>query len=566
MKKRITALLLVFALLLSLLTGCQKSQTQSPGSDTSASDYASTSPLPLCETLEAMYKLEDYAFQLDVYALDEENVSGDLLYTAKGALYESTKQGHIAFTGTDGGAVTQVYLDGATAYVNSSEFVAFLKAEYEKEQEEIDVSENLNALDDLDLPEYLSIPLTEDIWSTLKGDTTADVRALVRKVFDSIKKDVDKKSEEQGETCSTLVAGNDLQNQVLKALDSLNGDSKIYRGVVEDYLEDNFADFAEACGWTTQEVADLFWDDFADLDTELQELVAQSTWKDWKVQAYSCGDEEQGYTVDLTSVGDFNRRICLSLYPEAAQSVEMPGESESYLDHLEDASYAYLDFLNRREEILSRYETYDEFEDIDPAELEDWSDTDMEDSMIGMELETDAVSGYDRLSSTLAATEDGVEQQVPILKDYSYAECTYLEGDSGSATDIYTTSDGYALEWYSIDATTRNAQQIVEDTTEQYVEIYGTDFEYEILTPQTETILSENGRCAVNAFSYYDSDEGEEVTVLSLAMAIGGSEYALCLEIDLYGSTVMNKEINGVKDLLTYLGLEMPIEVTPGAE
>ncbi len=562
MKKQMTALLLVFALLLSLLTGCQKNQAQPQGSDTSAQSYASTSPLPLCETLEAMYKLEDYAFQLDVYALDEENASGDLLYTAKGSLYESTKQGQIAFTGTDGGAVTQIYLDGATAYVNSAELLAFLKAEYETEQEafDIDVSESIEALDALELSEYLSVPLKEDIWSTLRGDTTADVRALVRKVFDSIKKDVDKKSEENGETCSTLVAGNDLQNQLLKALNSLNDEEKTYRGVVEDYLEDNFADFAEACGWTTEEIAGMYWEDFSDLGEELQELSAQGTWKDWKVQAYSCGDEAQGYTVDLTSVGDYNRRICLSLYPEQAQSIEVPKESESYLDHLEDAAYAYMDFLMRREEILLRYDIFEE------EEPEDTFDDDWEDAMVSTEVETNPVSGYDRLVSVLAATEDGIEQEVPILKDYSYADCTYLEGDSGSATDIYASSDGYALEWYSIDATTRNAQEIVEDTTSEYVEIYGTDFEYEILTPQSETIVSENGRCAVNAFSYYDPDAGEEVTVFSLAMTIGESDYALCLEIDLYGSALMNKEINGVKDLMTYLDLSMPVEVTTGAE
>lgn len=559
MVKRITSLILVLAMLLAFLTGC--------GGDSAiksehAELYASSKGLSLFDTLEAIKGLKNFSFEMPVSVLpDGDDTQSELLYTASGVCYADTKQAHVAFTDGDGEPVTEIYVDGSTCYVNYSDAVGFVKSGYESLEYAELLSEDIEALDAIqkDSSEYLSVELQEDIWTTLESDSTAAIRDMLSKVYKSIKRDMAEKSKDSKNTSSITVAGADLQAQVLKVLESLTNHSKDYTSFLENYLSSNFGELIDVSGWTPEEITGVYWADFENLATDLSTLSAEGEWNDWSVNAISCGDEENGYTIDLTSTGSYNRNICLSVYPAEAEALEMPTDTVDYLSDLENAAYVYQAFRDYRRTILERYrpETMDE-EDINLSD-EDFLEGLEEDDSI-TELTVNPISGYERISSALAATEDGVDQEVPVFSSYSSAEATASELSEG-ATDIYQEGDGFSLEWYSLDSTTRSPKQIMEDNITGYEEVYRDEWEYEILTKPVSILTSDDGKKAVGAFAYHDDEEDADVTMINAAVLVDGSEYALCLEVRLYSDKMMNRDIKSVKDVLAYLDLEMPIDV-----
>lgn len=553
MKKRLIALVLALSMALSLLSGCGKKQSAAP------EQASGGTPLSLRETVSAMRKLEDYAVDLTVSRVDEEGKAGEMLYTAKGALYESKHQGKLTFTGTDGGAVTEIFIDGSNVILNANQFLDFLKREYSKAEDAEDLGEDIEALEELKetFGEYVTVPLKEDIWLTLRGDTTAKVRSLMSSVWESICKEVEKKATEDKSAVTTLVAGPDLQKQLLKVYGSL-GMEEDYRVTFRQYLEDNFAALEDACGWDSEGLTESIWMDYGDKEAELQALEAENSWNEWKYETRSWGSDEEGYTLDVTRVTDDSRHFLLTLTPEAAADIEMPEETADYNLLMDDSAYVYYVFRNVKERILGTDDDYMDEDEIGGFDMEELEEMEGMDGM-NMELDKTPVAGTKYLSTVPAATEDGYEATVPVLSEYTAAECVYFEGESGPSTDIYAASDGYALEWYSIDATTRTPAEIVEETTEAYVSIYGEEFGYPILTEQTKTNVSADKKCAVSAFAYRDSDENEDYTMLNIAVKVEGSEFALCAQLDVINANITNREISGIEELLTYLGLENPI-------
>ena len=583
MLKKITALLLVFALALSCLAGCG-SPKKSDASSTETS-YVGEEPLSFYDTLEGMKNVKDGSLSLSVSVPQEEG-EDVLLFTVSGVSYESTKQANLELKDGDGEKITDLWVDGDLCYVEYRELIDFVVRTYEENEDAAALTEDITGLKDIrkDAPQYVSIQLQEDPWTTLEGEDMQGLLDLLGQVYASVKRDTEDNSKENGDTYRFSLGGLDLQNQVAKVLDSLINHEKDYRTVLEGYLKANFADFLSACAYTEEEVLDLYWDDFEDLQSELDEQGDSGAWPDWQVTADTCGDEENGYTLDLTSTGKYNRHYVLQVVPSEAKEISMPKKAEDYLEHPDQTSYVYYAFRNAKRLLTAPYETVDEdtettepddeeeepeiqgnetnFVDENGDGLDDnlWSTSDEPEEAPGMELELSSISGYERISSALAATEDGVDQAVPVFTDYTSAD-VILSDSSDGATTLNQKAKGYDLEWYSLDSTTRTVSQIVEENLAGYEDVYGEDWGYEILQSKTKPTTSSDGRSAVAAFAYHDDEMESDVTMINAAVKVNDSDYALCVEICLYSSDVMNKEINATKDLLNYLGLELPIDV-----
>ncbi len=553
MVKRMLSLVLASAMLLVCLSGCGSS---SEATSANADLYASDTALSLFDTLEGIAELEDFSFEMPVYALsDSDGTQGDLIYTVSGVSYASTQQAYVSLTDGDGEAITEIYVDGATCYINYWAAINYVKSGYESTDAEA-LSEDIEAMEAVveESSEYLTVELQEDIWTTLEGDSFSSLRERLVKLYKSIRRDMAEKSKDGDHTSSITIAGADLQTQLLKVLDSLIDHSSDYTSFLEAYLSDNFEEFMDIIGWTAEETVDIYWDAFENLSVELYALEANGEWNDWSVYVISCGDEENGYTIDLTSTGSYNRNICLSVYPAEAETLEMPTDTTDYLSELENATYIYQAFRGYFKTVLAGYSL--DTDDEDDAD----EDEDDDDDSVSTELTVSAIDGYERIGSALAATEDGVDLEVPVFTNYTSGEIVASE-QSGGATDIYQVGEGFTLEWYSLDSTTRTPEEIIEDNVTGYEEVYEDEWGYEIVTEPVSIVVSDDGEKAVGAFAYYDEEEETEVTMINAAVWVDDSEYALCVEIRFYADTVMNRDINSAKDLLAYLGLELPIDV-----
>lgn len=583
MLKKITALLLVMALALSCLAGCGSRKNDSSSNDVT---YVGEQPLSLYDTLEGMKEVKDRSIELSVSVPQEEGEEV-LLFTASGVSYASTKQAKMEFRDQDDKKITDILIDGSVCYVQYQDLIDFVIRTYENDEAKNSLTEDLEGLKDIrkDAPEYVSIQLQEDPWTTLEGDDMQTILDLLGQVYRSVKRDTEANSKENGDTYRFSLGGMDLQEQITKVLDSLLNHKQEYRDVLEDYLQDNFGDFLSACAYTAEEVLDLYWDDFEALQSQLEDQSNSGTWSDWQVTANTCGDEENGYTLDLTNKTKRNRHYVLQVVPAQAEAIKMPSKAEDYLKQPDNTSYVYYAFRNAKRLLTAPYDQTDttdtEPSDVDTNEeepeiignetdfvdengdgLDDnlWSTSDEPEESSGMDLELSPISGYERISSALAATDDGVDQTVPVFTDYTSSDVILSESSEG-ATTIYQKSKGYDLEWYSLDATTRTVAEIVDENLEGYEDVYGGERGYEILQSKTKATTSSNGRNAVAAMVYHDDEAESDVTMINAAMKVDNSDYALCVEICLYSDDVMNKEINATKDLLQYLGLEMPIDV-----
>lgn len=559
MMKRVTSLLLVFALLLSLLTGCGSSKDASAN----AGDYASSKAMSFFDTVEAIRDLKDFTFKMPVYALlDDEGTQGDLLYTLSGASYESTKQARFTFKDIDDNIITEFFVDGTTCYVDYGSAISFVRSGYEASEYADVLQEDIQALEDIrtDAAQYLSIELSEDPWTTIHGDGAAAVRTLMGNVFKNVKKNLKDKVQMTKKTASLTVAGPDLQRELALVLENLleNAD---YQTFSAGYLADNFADFVDQCAWTPEELVSSYWSDFENLYMELYELMEEGEWVDWSVRTVSCGDETNGYTIDLLSKGRYSRSLCLSVYPAQAEPVTCPdaGDVMDYHEDIEDAAYIYQVFRDYRRTMLEAY-NYEVFYEGDEIDMDDADFEDGIDDSESAELTVKPIEGYERISSALAATEDGFDREVPVLTQYSSSEITESELSKG-ATSILQENDGCTLEWYSLDSSTRTPTEILEDNLYGYQEVYGEEWEYPILNPPTKILTSEDGTAAVGGLAYHDTDEDADVTMINLAWLVDGSEYAMCAEIRFYGGKIMNRDLHAANDLLKYLGLKMPMEV-----
>ena len=84
--------------------------------------------------------------------------------------------------------------------------------------------------------------------------------------------------------------------------------------------------------------------------------------------------------------------------------------------------------------------------------------------------------------------------------------------EDGNTTALYLTSDSWTIV-YNIEATDRTPEQILSENINTYVSTYQDDWGYKITQKVSKVQKSSDGSAYATGFSYYDKDEGHEVTL-----------------------------------------------------
>ncbi|MCD8189315.1 MAG: hypothetical protein LUD78_03695 [Clostridiales bacterium] len=568
MRNRIIAFVLALGMILSL-AGCGSSSSadssaaSSSGSSTTVTKtYTSETAMDVFETIEAVQALEDFTFTLQVNSLDEETGEAvSTTMTLDGAWYASAKQASLTVTMANGETLTTLLVDGDQLYVDVVTASSYLSERF-KDTDEEDSEYFVEELADLaeSFPtDYILIQLQEDPWATLDGDSFAAVKELLENVYKSIKKATADEVSTSSSTCTLSLGLGTLQTQLLEVYESLVEDKSTYQTFLSDYIEQNFSALLDASGWTMADLMDTIWYDYEETYEDLTELESYGDWNDWTMKLVTCGDEDSGYTLDLTDCRDDSVNYCLNVYPvdsDADLSIGMPSESTEYTDIAEDVFTVFMDAIICRN-YLEGFDDEEDGEDYDDEEdYEDYFDDDEEETEVSDELETTAIEGYDRLVATEMVTDDGVTVTIPVMKKYNTVE---VESGSNGVVDIFMYTANYQMEYSNIVTDGRDIEEITQENLEIFASTFEDDYEYTLTQAASAVVSAEDGTACVGGLAYYDEDEECDVTILTGNIVVEDSDYVIGFDLFIYNDSLSNKEYNSITDFLTYLGLEAPV-------
>jgi hypothetical protein len=575
MRKRIIALLLALAMVLSLAACGQKTEGDSSAEEntlqTVEKNYTSNQAMDVFETIETVQKLKDITFTLQINSIDSETgEAASSMATITGECYATTKQANLTVSMPNSDIFTHIILDGTTCYVDvvsAAQYLSkgFLEIDDDSLDGEFLAEDMTDIIDKMDC-DYVTIALKEDPWTTLEGDDFAQVKELISSLYQSIKKDVKSKVKTEGNTCKLTVGLGDLQKQLLKVTGSLTKEKKTYQSFLTDYIQGNFSALLDASGWTISDLMETMWADYEEDNEEWSELEADGDWNEWTMKLVTCGDEKSGYTLDFTDNGRKHVNYYLEVKSAEPKDVVLPEKSVAYDESTAMAERMftiYMDALIYRDYAwadLDGDEDDDDDEYYDDDDENEFWDEDEENTEISDEIDTESIEGYKTILSTVLCTDDGISLTVPVPYNYQEATAYYTEDGVNS---LILRTPGYDLEFSSIYNDNRTSQTVVQENLDIYTEIYQDDMGYDIIQPASEVFTSADGSASVAGMGYYDSEDYEcNVTVITGNLPVKDSDYSINFDMLVYSDQVTQKEIQAITDMISYLGAEMPVTIT----
>lgn len=560
MLKRLTALLLCLSMALSL-AGCRKKNEPAkdvPGSSSSQEEvvekeYASTQAMDVFLTLDAVKQLKDFTFTLQINSVNPETgAAAKNLMLLTGSSFESLKQAKIEVE-MEKQPLTTLYFDGETMLMDAKTAAecfaeAFTRLTMLDDEDRDGFQEDLlNVAAELPT-DYADFHLPEDPWSSKEKGGFAPCRKALEQVMSSVK-DSTASLVESGEAgCSLTLEGDALREELSKLTTSFTEETDVYEGWITSLLEQSCHEVLVSYGMDAEDWFMTKWEKQEQLhDTLTKE---NGDWKDWEMKIVTCGDASAGYTIDLTDQRETPRNYCLSVYPATAEPLgELPEStpSKKAADPLAEL-YSYGEIYKRyREEDPSLdQESSDELTASDLNNAENQPD----------ELTALPMEGYRQIGSTAFVTGDGISVTLPVPLKYDEVEA---EREGESVVDIFFDNNGYVMEYSSLDA--RNPQNMVEENMAIFEETFRDEYEYPI-TQTGEVKTSSDGKTVMGGIGYYDEDEKQDVTILTGAISVPESEYAVGLDIFIYSKSVTKQDIQTIDEMLSALGVELPLTIT----
>ena len=174
-------------------------------------------------------------------------------------------------------------------------------------------------------------------------------------------------------------------------------------------------------------------------------------------------------------------------------------------------------------------------------------------------LQLSKLKGYSHIKLTPMSSEDGRKTELPVVTDYDYCDASYSE--DGNTTALYLTSDSWTVDVYNIEATDRTPEQILSENINTYVSTYQDDWGYKITQKVSKVQKSSDGSAYATGFSYYDKDEGHEVTLINLVTKLKDSSFVMAYEFALFSDKVQDDNCAAVKELCHYFDLDVPVTI-----
>lgn len=534
MRKRLTALLLVMGMALSL-AGCGAKKAEDP--DTAGKHYASDKAMDVFQAIEAIHSLKDFTYALEVSNVDQE--SGALAgtrYTVDGAWYTSTHQASFTVKLADESVLTTVVVDGTDLYADVGTA--------QKNLSEHGQSEYAKLSEDM-----VHFTLQEDPWTALESGRLSAANASLKELYEKVKH-YNAKRVKKGKQVSKLSLGlGDLQGTLLDITGDLINNKAVYQQGLGAVLQEDFGMLLDSGDWTTEALLEQKWSVYEETYETLMELQTIGDFNGWTAKLLACGEEGVGYSLDLTKNFDQGTNYCLSVWPAQAEPVKMPQKAVEAQDAPGEVLELYLVAKHYLEQTA---ETKEEPEEMTQEELEENLDLSSGTPIEGRSRE----DGLALVDADITI-DDGVSVTVPFLSRYDKLEG---EGSDGSYNDIYQASNGYMLEYVTAEA--RDPKKAAKENAEMYVKEFRDTWGFEIVQEASEPQVSADGKVAMAGMGYRDKELGQDVTVITGCIGVEGSKTMLNFDLFVYSKSVTDKELQSIEDLMHALGVELPVTVT----
>lgn len=549
MIKRLCALTLALAMLFTL-SACGKQREK--GSE----GYASDQPMDVFAALEAVRDLKDFTFDLLVSDVDPDSgEAGDLRYSVSGAWYTSTKQATAQIALADGTGLTTLSVDGTDFYADLGTASSVLAPRFEQKGLEFYASDMEGARKRLK-EDYVHFALQEDPWTTLEGGRLSGSWESLKKLYEKVKRNNARRVRMEDHVGKLSLGLGDLQGTLLDITADLTKQKALYVGELTRVLDEDFGAVVSRSGLDTKSLLNEKWFLFQDTGEELAQLQSAGDINGWTAKVLACGDEEHGYSLDMTLCFNKSTNYRLNVYPAGAETIKVP---KQFVEAEDVAESAYLVYTEGKAYLKNPGKTGEEDTDSDNQELTD----DEIDELFGMEEEeptvpvsTQSLEGSTSLVTTTIYTKDGGERVVPLLAEY---EKLKSEEGEDKPSDVSENSGGYVLEYSTI-----KKRDLAEAAAEN-VQIYAREFHdtwgYEIIHEPTDCVFSPEGDVAAAGMAYHDLDLEQDVTVITCCLKVENSRQMLYFDLFTYSKSITDKEIQAIGELMGQLGVELPLEI-----
>lgn len=546
MLKRLSALTLVLTMLL-VLCSCGKEKA---GSD---KGYASSQPMDVFAAIEAVRELKDFTYDLRVSDVDPDSgEAGDVRYTVHGAWYTSVKQASAQIKLSNGTALTTLTVDGADLYADLGTAASVLSARFEQIGSGLYADDMVGARKRLK-EDYVHFTFSEDPWSTLESGRLSGSRESLKKLYEKVKRNNAKRVRMEEHTGKLSLGLGDLQGTVLDITGDLNRNRALYVGELSRVLEEDFGSVLAWSGMDAEGLLNEKWFLFQDTEEELAQLQSDGDINGWTAKLLSCGDEEHGYSLDLTLCFDSSVNCCLSVYPAQAQSVKTPAK---YVEAEDVAESAYLIYQEGKEYLkhpgASEEEASGE-QELTDEEAEDYFG--LED-LSTAPVSTQSMEGSTGLITTTMYTHDGAERTVPLLAKY---EKLRSEEGGDRPADVSQSSDGYVLEYSVIKK--RDLAEAAAENAQIYAREFRETWGHDIIREATDSVRSASGDVAAAGMAYHDVDLDQDITVITCCLNVENSGEMLYFDLFTYSKNITKQELRAINELMGQLGVELPLEI-----
>ena len=556
MKRRIVAALLALGIPLTLLTSC--------GSKNAADQFF--------DTLKSIHGLKDYHIELTISS-DEANKNG---LRISGDVAKSNHQAQLTVTAysenTKEEGTLNLLVDGNDFYLQPADWTRYVAERYSSAGEGVEQEANL--LESqllLDIAKefgnnYYKVTAAQPIFELLSSDSQPLAADAFSSWYDELRTELSGAIHEADATYTLNLKEDQFQDQSLALLKNLIDNEDTYREAVQPTLN-SVEDAIVISGWTNSEILDNIWSDYQERNSELSQLKQAGKCND---QTFTMTDGEKGsdgaYQVSLTWKGATERYIQARITPaELPADFSIPNDAVSYSDQAENLSTVFMDSKNmpNPKESASDSEPGTETSDGSDPEV-DWSkwspENEKDDTKdYSADLQLSKLKGYSHIKLTPMSSEDGRKTELPVVTDYDYCDASYSE--DGNTTALYLTSDSWTVDVYNIEATDRTPEQILSENINTYVSTYQDDWGYKITQKVSKVQKSSDGSAYATGFSYYDKDEGHEVTLINLVTKLKDSSFVMAYEFALFSDKVQDDNCAAVKELCHYFDLDVPVTI-----
>lgn len=517
MKRRIMAILLAFAVLLSVLTGCSSKEA----------DH-------FFQMADEMLALEDVQLDLTIpYHGAQLEVSG---FVSKS---ERKADLLLSISGTEknDGPLTEVRVEGSQIWLNVRQLAeAALGFDlYDYYRGDI---EDLYEQQFADWVIYVAdenfwggIPNWEELLLELWKDTKSDIKGYI---------------------------SGDEQTAVLEMTEKETAKLLIKTGgrLLEEedgYLE-GFLTFAgqEAEFFRTVELdaADQFETWAADLEGLMEDLDA--------------GEETaSAVKLTLTKEDDTNRAELeqgtgdtwsLKLQPFDSGEFERPYSVMEFEAYGREAYYLATFSNTYIGDMLSGVE-------LDPV-MQQAYESEQGNTYYREDMTTGIVNGYDDLSSIQFVPEGGIEMTVPILPNFLGNTVTPVAEGSSLIADLSLEGTGWRMYVYSEEGLDKNPEFYLKDLVYNYFDNFINVSGFQLVQDLSELKSSANGRAMAQGFVYRSDNYSDAIAMIhGILPQENCSSYTL-IELDVEVAVISDEDRTAIIHLFESLGLECPVDLT----